>query len=243
MCYKTALQKKADELALKNPLKLKYPKEYTPYYHNDAFTNPTLYIIPQDDKDFVVPSIWGLAPNFVINSEKLDPSEYIKKYKTYNARGEEMFEKRSYKESAESERCLILADGFYEPHHYKGKSQPFFCYLDNRKLFAFAGIYTKLEEDSYTVSLVTTEANDLFAKIHNNKKRMPLVLDEQFHSDWLSDLNQKQVLELVDSGFTNEEFKYHPVTNEIYKSSGMDNPETQKPVSAFDPEFNQGSLF
>ena len=81
MCYKTALEKKADELALKSPLRLKYPEEYTPYYHNDAFLNPTLYIIPQDDKEFVFPSIWGLAPNFVIHSDKLEPSDYIKNIK------------------------------------------------------------------------------------------------------------------------------------------------------------------
>ena len=244
MCYKTALDKKAEEITKQTGRSFHIPEEFTPYKHNDAFTKPNLYIIPQDAPAKIYPAVWGLVPDFINTADSsLTPSEYVNRYKTFNARGEEFFEKRSYKSSAEGQRCLILADGFYEPHHYKGKSQPFFCYLENRALFAFAGLYTKLDHELYTTTIVTVEANKTFELVHNNKKRMPLVLDDSLQEDWISDLNTNQVNEIVTSGFTNTSFQYHPVTNEIYKNRTMQGDKTQKRVDAFDPQFNQGSLF
>jgi len=35
-------------------------------------------------------------------------------------------------------------------------------------------------------SILTTEANELMAEIHNNKKRMPVVLKSQDHRSWLN---------------------------------------------------------
>ncbi|NOR76281.1 MAG: hypothetical protein GQ525_14140 [Draconibacterium sp.] len=46
--------------------------------------------------------------------------------KTFNARGESIFEKPSFVKSAEEQRCLIPAEGFYEHHHFRGKKYPFY---------------------------------------------------------------------------------------------------------------------
>ncbi|MFO7719874.1 MAG: SOS response-associated peptidase family protein [Gillisia sp.] len=45
--------------------------------------------------------------------------------KTLNARGETIFEKPSFRESANHNRCLIYINGFYEHHHLDGKTFPF----------------------------------------------------------------------------------------------------------------------
>lgn len=244
MCYKTALDKKAEKIMEITGRPFQFPEAFIPYKHNDAFTKPNLYIIPQDEPNKIFPAVWGLVPDFINTSDStLTPNEYVDRYKTFNARGEEFFEKRSYKSSAENQRCLILADGFYEPHHYKGKSQPFYCYLKNQELFAFAGLYTKLDEELYTTTIVTVEANETFEIVHNNKRRMPLVLDSNYENDWISNLNKNQVNEIVNSGFTSSEFYYHPVSNEIYKNRKMKGYKTQEKVAAFDPQFNQASLF
>lgn len=244
MCYKTSLDKKLDQITNRMERDFAFPSEYKPSGHIDAFLQPNLYIIPQDASTKIYPAVWGLVPDFInSSSSNMTPNDYVNRYKTFNARGEEFFDKRTYKASAENQRCLILADGFYEPHHYKGKAQPFFCILEGKKLFAFAGLYTKLDHELYTTTIVTVDANDTFQKIHNQKKRMPLVLNENMHNDWISDLNSNQVNEIVKTGFTNEVFNYHAVTNEIYKNRKLVGSLAQKPVQARDPQFNQASLF
>lgn len=54
-----------------------------------------------------------------------------------------------------------------------------------------AGIYSTwvnpvTDESINSYSIFTTEANELMAEIHNNKKRMPVVLKKQDHQAWLS---------------------------------------------------------
>ena len=91
-------------------------------------------------------------------------------------------------------RCLILADGFYEWQWLdeKGKKkQKHLVTLKNDDLFAFAGIYSvwinKITgEIRDTYSIVTTEANELMSEIHNSKKRMPVILSEEREKDWLA---------------------------------------------------------
>ena len=45
----------------------------------------------------------------------------------------------------------------------------------------------KPDKEVGTFSIVTTEANELMSEIHNNKKRMPIVLREKDREKWLSD--------------------------------------------------------
>jgi len=37
--------------------------------------------------------------------------------------------------------------------------------------------------DTYTI--ITTEANELMSRIHNSKKRMPVLIDRGHETDWL----------------------------------------------------------
>lgn len=106
-------------------------------------------------------------------------------------------------------------------------------YKDGRDLFCFAGVYTELDSDTYSCSILTTEANAFFAEIHNVKKRMPLVLDEELHAEWCNgDLNENNVLELMKHGFTSKDFKAHPVSRDLYKR-GIDTntPDILTPVA------------
>lgn len=50
----------------------------------------------------------------------------------------------------------------------------------------------------YSKTILTTEPNDFFAEVHNKKKRMHLVLDENYYHDLLDDgLNEQSVNELM----------------------------------------------
>ena len=242
MCYATSLTKKERKIEESTKRQFAIPLEYQEQYHINGFTHTNLHIITQDEPTLIYPADWGLIPRYAFD----DPAGF--KYNTLNARSESIFKSNTYKESAKSMRCLILADGFFEPHHYNEKPQPYYCTLEGHKLFMFAGLYTPLDDEDFTTTIITVPANDLFEKIHNKKKRMPLVLDDQFTNDWIDpSLNQKQVEDLMKTGFTSSTFDTYPVTNAIYKR-GVDtnNPETLKPVTPIDPDMGgvkQGSLF
>lgn len=223
MCYKGSIA--AEERKIQDRISRKFKKgvKYTPSFHLNAFANPHLYIVAQDEPNLIQEGIWGLVPDW----KKHDPQGYLSgKQYTNNARGEDLFETKSYKDHVINERCWILLDGFFEPHYYSSKvQQPFYCYIpeDNsyldREVLSIAGIYSKVKDDYY-VSLVTTEANDFFAEVHNKQKRMPLVLDPQLREEWIAKGQSKSViLDLVEKGFISKEFRAHPVSNELYKGS------------------------
>jgi len=238
MCYSTALRKEREEIERKLrsqiPSNFEIPLEYQKYFHLNGFTHGNLYIIKMDEQEAIYPASWGLVPDWASH----DPDSFLKSSNTLNARSETLFEKKSFKDSMYNKRCLILADGFYEPHHENGVSIPYFCYQPTKEypegdLFLFAGLYTELDEAVYSTTIITTEANDFFTEVHNKKKRMPLVLADNLYEDWLDDgLNAQSLNELMAFGFTTNEFKAHPVSRDLYKK-GIDTnkPYIIKPVA------------
>ncbi|KAF5902735.1 embryonic stem cell-specific 5-hydroxymethylcytosine-binding protein, partial [Clarias magur] len=68
---------------------------------------------------------WGLVPGWFKES---DPSKM--QYSTSNCRSESLLEKKSYKEPLlKGQRCVILADGFYEWRRQQKERQAFFIYF------------------------------------------------------------------------------------------------------------------
>ena len=243
MCYGKALTKHENQIKelLYNRYGIDFavPLEYKPYYHLNGFTHGNIYIIPMEDPQHIYPASWGLVPHWATH----DPEAFWKKSNTLNARSETIFEKPSFKNSADDKRCLVLADGFFEPHHENGVAIPYFCYQPSKEypkgnLFLFAGLYSKLDTELYTATILTTEANEFFAEVHNKKKRMPLVLADDLFEDWMDEgLNSQTILELMDFGFTSNQFKAHPVSRDLYKK-GID---TNKPYIIEETE--KGTLF
>ena len=231
MCYSTALRKKKEtiekELLSQIPAKFPESTDYHPYFHLNGFTYGNLQIITMEEPKVIRSAKWGLIPNWATHNPKV----FRKKSNTLNARSESIFEKASYKESAEEKRCLILADGFFEPHHENGQAIPYFCYQPSKEypegdLFLFAGLYNGLENDTLTTTILTTEANKFFAEIHNKGKRMPLILNHLYFEDWLDNgITDQEINEIMVNGLNQKEFKAHPVSRDFYKK-GFD---TNKP--------------
>lgn len=62
--------------------------------------------------------------------------------------------------------------------------------MPNNIPFAFAGLWSEwldksTDEQVYTYTILTTEANELMSKIHNTKKRMPVIVSEGEEKNWL----------------------------------------------------------
>lgn len=227
MCFEASLRKKREEIINRMEIEAMLDQEYEPFFHMSGFTHQNLQIITNQNPEVLMPAMWGLVPEWASGN----PLDFLKKYNTLNAKSETVFESNTYKESIEDKRCLIVVDGFFEPHHQNGVSVPYFCYQpseeysDGSALFAFAGIYSQLDDATFSCSILTVPANPFFAEIHNRKKRMPLVLDSNYYEDWLDDLPNSGINEIMATGFTDAPFKAHAVSRDLYKR-GID---TNKP--------------
>ena len=157
---------------------------------------------------------------------------------TLNAISEEMYDKPSFRDSLkDNRRCLIPATGFFEWHWNdpKGKlKQPYFIHLPKQKIFSLAGIWSawhdkENDKDVYTYSILTCPANPLMQKIHNNKRRMPVIISDQYMNDWLNpDLTKDDVLAFCQP-FDQTLMEAYPIDKKIgstkIKSEEKDVPE------------------
>ncbi|MDE5419633.1 SOS response-associated peptidase [Labilibaculum sp. DW002] len=169
----------------------------TQWHHVSGFSHPSLLIYTNETPALPSPASWGLIPEWTKNQEQANK---LRK-NTINARGESIFEKPSFRDSAKHKRCLITVDGFYEHHHRAKKSFPYFIRKANGNPITLAGLWSEwLNKESgelqRTFSIVTCKANSLLAEIHNNPKlagpRMPLILDEDEEDNWLQAINSKE---------------------------------------------------
>jgi putative SOS response-associated peptidase YedK len=168
---------------------------------------PILKKDAMSDELIVEMAHWEFIPSW-INTEK-DLQQSREKFTTLNAKGENVLESRMYKDAALHRRCLVLSSGFYEWRHFKAmgakkeNAYPYFIHLKNSSHFFMAGIYqpwTNKEtgETIETFAIITTAANDLMAKVHNKKKRMPCILNEQLASKWLDEkLSEKEIITIT----------------------------------------------
>jgi putative SOS response-associated peptidase YedK len=176
---------------------------YQPVYYENGFDfKPSPVITVQRPKEFQMIH-WGLVPGWVKSATE---ARQIR-MKTLNAISEEMFEKPSFRDSlSESRRCLIPCTGFFEWRWLNGgKSKyPYFIHAKQEPIFSLAGIWSSwmdrsTGEELNTYSVLTTRANPLLEKIHNSKKRMPVILPRQYEKDWLNpSLAKEDVLALCE---------------------------------------------
>ena len=187
-----------------------------PMFQVSGFSHPPLYTLIKDTDYHATRFTWGLAPNWV--KEPQQAKEIMTK--TLNARGETIFEKPSFRDSAKNKRCLIFVDGFYEHHHQKGKTYPYFIHHkeENRPL-VLGGLWAEWTDKNTgeifsTASIVTTEGNSMMAKIHNNPKadgaRMPLILDPEEFEMWLTSKDKAEVEKMI-KPYPQEKLEAHTV--------------------------------
>ena len=186
MCFSISYALNKEGLEERFNARFESPEIYQPAYHASAFNLPEVPIITNDKTDTIQLLTWGLIPFWVKNQEAADQL----RTKTFNARSETIFEKPSFRSSIVEKRCLILVDGFYEWQHVEDKKYPYYIQLSDHNPFAIAGIWDewgnkKNDDKLQTFSLITTKANPLLEKIHNSKKRMPVILKPENETKWL----------------------------------------------------------
>lgn len=152
---------------------LRLKDEYLPRY-NIAPANSVLVVLFDGKRRRLKTMHWGLLPHFK-TAGKAAPL-------LFNARAETLIEKPSFSKLVEKQRCLIVADGFYEFLPVGKTKRPVRYILKDGKLFAFAGLYAVGRDDQPSCTIVTTEANELVKKVH---PRMPVILEKPGEKRWL----------------------------------------------------------
>ena len=104
-----------------------------------------------------------------------------------NARSETALEKKMFRESLLSRRCVIPASGFYEWN--KNKEKIYFT-SNTQKIMYMAGLYNTFKEELRFV-ILTTNANSSIEDVHN---RMPLLLTNETLTHWILDNSATQTI-------------------------------------------------
>jgi putative SOS response-associated peptidase YedK len=192
MCYNIQyMEAKAKKLAERYATVM--PENFEPdpnisdlstYHFVSGFDFPLLPIIKSDG---IFLFEWGLIPNWVQDEQAASAI----RVSTLNARSETVFEKPSFKHSIITQKCLLPVNGFFESQDFNNEKYPHYINLKSQEVFSLACIFEiwkdlKHQQWRKTFSILTTPANPMMEKIHNVKKRMPLILKKEDESKWIN---------------------------------------------------------
>ena len=181
---------------------------------------------------------WGLVPSWAKDPKVGD--------RQINARAESVAEKPAYRKAFEKRRCLIPADGFYEwKKQGQKRKQPMFVHLRSGEPMAFAGLWEIWKDQQVaqsrdggddegwlrTCAIVTTDANDLLAPIHD---RMPGILPEPAWDVWLDPGADPEKLRRLLVPAPDDVIAVYPVSP-LVSNAANDGPELVQPVEP-DPQ-------
>jgi putative SOS response-associated peptidase YedK len=218
MCYTININLTRNELEKRFGAKFSQPSSFRPGYYFNAFELPALPVIQSEDPGAIRMLKWGLIPFWVKDS---DAAEDIRR-KTFNARMETILVKPSFRASAKSRRCLVLCKGFYEWQQRDNEKIPHYIYLQDESPIAMAGLYENWTDHETgeivsTCTIVTTSANSLMEKIHNTKKRMPVILGTENEKAWIDpDLSPEKAFSFLQP-VNEEQMAAHTISKLITK--------------------------
>ena len=187
MCFSVNVNLVKEELENRFGATLIDPDKYRPSYYYHAFSLPEIPAVCSGMTDRIRLLKWGLIPSWV---KTIDDANAIR-YKTFNARSESIDKKPSFSYSFRSKRCLIPVKGFFEWQHVGNEKIPWYIYHYENEVLTIAGLYDEWIADNTgelisTFSIITTDANDLLAEIHNSARRMPVILDKSDETRWIN---------------------------------------------------------
>jgi putative SOS response-associated peptidase YedK len=218
MCYFSSISVSFKIIETRFGAKFIQSEAFAPVFSASAFTFPSLPVISNQDPEHIVLMQWGLIPFWVKDKENaLGIRE-----KTLNARAETIADKPSFRHCVSDRRCLVLADGFFEWRHVSNKTYPYYIRLKSHEPFAFAGIWDNWRNPENhelirTFSVITTQANSLLEKIHNTKKRMPVIFTRANEKVWLEDHLEKDEIQSLLRPYDAAEMEAYPVSKIINK--------------------------
>ncbi len=199
MCYTIEKNLTREQLELRFGAAFKPNRPYSPGKRVSGFSLPEVPVIKSVAPENINTLLWGLIPYWVEN--ELMAADF--RTKTLNAKAETLLEKPSFRHTLKNQRCLVLTNGFYEWQHQGKLKIPYYISLKEDIAMPMAGLYDSWTNkntgeviESFTI--VTTQANALMEKIHNTKKRMPVIFTKETEKNWIDpDLSTDRALSLL----------------------------------------------
>ncbi len=200
MCYNVSyMEKRAARVAQHYDATFEAEIDFNEKFVASGFTHPYLFVITSEEPKYIKPYRWGLIPNWCKDEQQATEISL----QTLNAKAETVFEKPSFRHSIYSKRCIVIVNGFYEWRTGGKNKYPYYIHLKEQEFFSLGGIYENwinknTGEVLNTFSILTVPANPLMQKIHNTKKRMPLIIPIEKEKEWIkSDLDKTRIQQLL----------------------------------------------
>lgn len=177
--------------------------------YNVAPSQDVAVVVNDGKKKRLVSCRWGFVPSW---SKELKTG-----LATINARAETIAASRTFRDAFENQRCLVVADGFFEWKREGRLKKPYYIRARSGKPFGFAGLYnywTSPEgEKLCTTTIITTDANELLLSIHD---RMPAITPEEDYDVWLdpSHYNREALLAIL-KPYPSDQMECYPVTPRV----------------------------
>ena len=189
------------------------PDNYIPNYNIAPTQNSPILV--DNGKRTVKQMRWGLIPSWA-KDDKFGA-------RMINARIETLLEKPSYRNLVSDNRCIIIADGYYEWKKCGDRKIPYYFKDPDDKLLTMAGLYDEWKHpDGYLIpsyTIITKEAQKAIAAIHH---RMPIVLLQEHLDDWLKtkNFNVSKALEIAsNSQIVLEKYPVSSLVNSVKNNS------------------------
>ncbi len=140
-----------------------------------------------------------------------------KKTININARSETLFEKKSFKDSFKSKRCLIPVNGFFEWEKKEKSKIPYYVKSKDDRCLVIAGLWDEWYDSSLgqtiiSVAIITTEPNKKIEKIHD---RMPVILEKKHWSKWLDGNSSLEELNKLFVPYLSENLEMYKVNQDV----------------------------
>lgn len=166
---------------------------------------------------------WGLVPFWAD-----DPAIGNK---MINARAETADLKPSFREAFKKRRLLVPASGFFEWKKEEDGKQPYYITSVDGKPFSLAGLWERWEKGGKileTFTILTTEANELVARLH---QRMPVILSRLAYGQWLNHQSNPADLQKLLIPYSSTALTAYPVSR-LVNSPANDNPALVEPLQS-----------
>jgi putative SOS response-associated peptidase YedK len=142
-------------------------RPYTVSYNVAPSQQVSVVVYSDQQKERVLTTMrWGLIPRWHKADQPLRMLNC--------ARLETADTKPSFKHAFLNNRCLILADGFFEWH--EKTKQPYFIQIASKKTFGMAGIWERWHDGEMVIDSCTILTQNPNTKIAAYHDRMPVIV-------------------------------------------------------------------
>jgi len=165
--------------------------------YNISPTQNAPVVFEENNKRILKNMRWGLIPSWAKDNSFAS--------KLINARSETIADKPSFKNLITTNRCVVLANGYYEWVNVDNKKHPYFIYSEENTMISMAGLWTEWK-DVISFTIITKKSDISISHLHH---RMPLILQEEKIDSYLDKKNTFDDFVLFDD----MKLKYHQVSN------------------------------